>query len=227
MYGLYLTTDDANDEGSIVRINFDKPGNFLFFFYSNDTADSQTQYFSLVNGSNGRVNMFRHDPSDSLEAYLQNGSDNDSLIFVQSMAGVSSVIRFPELSRWLDSMPIAINEARLTFTMADTNITLQQSRYFPESLDLYLVNEDGSITRAYDNLLDPENFGGEFDDQTNSYSFSIKVQLQSMLEEKKDWLEMMLVPSNTGETVRRAGLYGNHNRDQGKRIRLDIIYTLL
>ncbi|MFC2080910.1 DUF4270 family protein [Bacteroidota bacterium] len=230
MYGLYLTTDDADDEGGIARINFDQPGNFLIFYYYNDTAAAQSQYYSLVNENNGHLNLFRHDYSECLLGdYLGNGSKNDSLIFVQSMTGVNPVIHFPELSQWIqmmDSIPIAINEARLTFTMADTNNPKQQSKYFPEVLNLYIVKEDGRYFQTYDNILDPGSFGGEFDHDSLTYSYTIKVQLQSILAGDVPNLEMVLIPANLSETISRGVLYG-WSGDYRKRIRLEITYTVL
>ncbi len=228
MYGLYLTTDDPADEGSIVSINFDDPGNGLYFYYSNDSDVSLSQSYSLINGDNGRVNMFRHDRAGyPLEAYLKDGSDNDSLLFIQSMAGVVPRIRFPQLKHWMDSMPVAINEARLILTMADTAYTMQQAKYFPPLLSLFLVQEDGSYARVYDNLLDATNFGGQYDEQTMTYSFTIKVQVQSILVDNVENLEMVLVPSNSPGTVYRAGIYGWNERDYRKSLRLEITYTLL
>lgn len=228
MYGIYLKTDDPGDEGSLLRFDFDLANNYLYFYYHNDTIDSLNQYYNLDNSTNGRINLFTHDYSGSpLEEYLQNGSNNDSLMFVQSMGGVSSVIHFPELNHWMDSMPVAINEARVIIPIADSGTTMQQSKYYPESIALYLINADGSFAQVYDNILDPENFGGEFDAASGTYSFSVKVQVQSILAGNVDNLEMILVPENASISVTRAGLYGWNARDPGKRIRLEIIYTLL
>lgn len=227
MYGLYLTTDDAVDDGGIARFDFDNAGNYLNFYYSNDTADGLTQYYSLNNSSNGRINMFRHDHSGyPLENFLGTGSDNDSLIFLQSMVGVNPVIRFPELTRWIDSMPVAINEARLIFTMADTVLTMQRSKYFPESVNMFLVTEEGNYFQTYDYILDPGSFGGGYDDDSQTYSYTIKVQMQSILRGDVENLNMVLVPANLSQSVSRAVLYG-WNTDPMKRIRLEVTYTEL
>ncbi|MFC2112567.1 DUF4270 family protein [Bacteroidota bacterium] len=224
IYGLYFTTDDAGDEGGIFRVDFDNT--LLRFYYHNDTALELTQYYSLDNNTNGRVNLFSHDVSGfPIESYLGHGSDNDSLLFVQSMSGVNSRIRFPDFNHWLDSSHIAINEAILIIPMADTSITMQQSKYFCESLILYLVNEDGTYSRTHDSWIDPGSFGGEY--KNGAYTFTVKVQLQSILAGNVENLEMVLVSNNTTETVRRAGLYGWNSNDPGKRIRLEITYTKL
>ena len=227
MNGIYFTTNQAIDKGNMFSIDFDDPQNYLYFYYRNDTASGQSQYFSLESDQNGRINLFDHDPAGyPLEEYLQNGSDNDSLIFVQSMAGVSSVIRFPGLEHWLDSMPVAINEARLIISIADTAYTMQKKEHFPDRLNLYLVHEDGRYSLTYDNMLDAENYGGIFSPSSRTYSFSIKAQIQSILAGDVKNLQMVLVPGNTGQTLSRGALYG-WNSDPGKRMRLEITYTRL
>ena len=226
--GLYLKTGDAIDGGKLLHINFDYAGNGLYFYYSNDSSSSLSQYYSLENSYNGRINIFRHNTTGyPLGQYLQNGAGNDSIIFVQSMAGVSSVIRFPELDSWLDSMPVAINEARLTFTVVDTLFTMQHKKYFPESLDLFAMHEDGSVTRLYDYVLDPTAFSGDYDEDSQTYSFSIKVHLQSILTGDINNLPLLLTVGNTAETNTRAVLYGSVPGDKSKNIKLEIIYTLL
>ncbi len=227
MKGLYLTTGEASDAGSMIKIDFDDAQNYLYFYYRNDTAVEQKQYYLLASMENGHINMFHHDPSGyPVESYLQNGSDNDSLLFVQSMAGISSRIRFPELTKWTDSMPIAINQARLIFRVADTTLTMQSKKYFPEALNLYLINEDGSLSLTYDNLLDEEGYGGKYDPDSHTYSFSLKAHLQGLLLGDVENLEMMLLPAKTNISVSRGVLYG-WNADAGKRPRFEITYTQL
>ena len=227
MNGFYLKTNDAIDEGSMVQINFEETQNYLYFYYRNDTATEQKQYYSLESKDNGRVNMFHHDPAGyPVEEYLQNGSDNDSLLFVQSMAGISSIIRFPGLTKWADSMNIAINEARLILPIADTNVTMQNSRYFPEFLNMFLVQENEGYSLTYDHMLNADGFGGKYDSYSRSYSFSIKVHLQSLIAGDIKNLDMILIPGKTNQTVSKGVLYG-WNQDPGKRIRLEIIYTKL
>jgi hypothetical protein len=104
---------------------------------------------------------------------------------------------------------------------------MQHKKNFPESLGLYLVKEDGSISRIYDYLLDATGFGGVYDENTRTYSFTIKVHLQSLLAGDVDNLEMLLTTGNIAESVRRAAIYGWNPKDYRKSIRLEITYTLL
>lgn len=227
IYGLYYTVDDPGDAGTMVSINFDQGVNYLKFYYQNDTATGLVQEYSLDNNTNGRISMFSHDASGyALNDYLTNGSGNDSMMFVQSMAGVNARIRFPDLLHWRDSN-VAINEARLIIPVADTNITLQTSRDYCETLELYTLMDDGSYVRTRDQWVDPGSIGGTYDDDENAYIFTVKVQLQSIIEKAEDNLELVLLPASSSETVKRVGLYGWNNQDPEKRMRLEITYTKL
>ena len=140
------------------------------------------------------------------------------------MSGVSPVIRLEGIEAWKDSMPLAINDAKLIIQVADTNLTLQSSEYRPSFLGLFLV--DGNYRQNYDYLIYPEGAGGSYDILTNSYIFNLKVQIQSILAGNVDNLEMILKSGTTGLSVNRTVLNG-WNQDPGKRIRLEITYTKL
>jgi hypothetical protein len=225
--GLYLTTNDPVDGGNIFKIDFDDVRNYLYFYYSNDSSTGQSQYYSFVSQLNRRINLFNHDHAGyPLEQHLNTGSVNDSLLFVQSMAGVSSIIRFPGLTRWLDSMPIAINEARIIFPVADSAIQGGNENFLPDQLNLYTIQKDGRYSLIYDQSLSSATFGGAYDDEERTYSFTIKVHMQSVLEDSAKNLDMVLIPNNTGTEVNRGILYG-WTPDPRKRIRLEIIYTIL
>ncbi len=227
MNGFYLRASQAFDEGGMVRIDFDDTQTYLYFYYGNDSVVGQKQYYSLESADNSRLNLFRHDHDGyPLGAFLQDGSNDDSLLFIQSMAGVNPVIRFPELTRWLDSMPVAINEAKLILKVADTGLVEQNSTYFPSRLNMYLILEDSRYNYTYDYLVDAENVGGEYDKAEGTYAFTIKVHLQSLLEDKVSNLQMIILPGNSAQTLTRAVLYG-WGPDPGKRIRLEITYTPL
>jgi hypothetical protein len=228
IYGLYYTTDLPADEGRIFRFNFDQGENWLRFYYRNDTATDLAQSYSVDNTTNGKVNLYAHETSGfPIESYLNNGSQNDSLMFVQTMAGVNTQLRFPELENWLDSMPVAINEARLFLPIADTVNTMQLSKNFCESLNMFLVNPDGNLAGVYDSYIDPVSYGGRLDSDQNTYVFTIKVQVQSILAGTAENLDFRIVAGNTGESVQRSVLYGWNPANSEKRPRLEITYTKL
>ncbi len=91
---------------------------------------------------------------------------------------------------------------------------------------MYLIEPDGKYNFVYDFLVAPESFGGDYEEISNSYNFTIKVQLQSLAHGDVGNLDMMIRPSNGDETVRRGIFYG-WSEDFMKRMRLEITYTIL
>ncbi len=227
MYGLYITGDDVETEGGIATISADAAGTMLRFYYANDTVDSISQNYTITRQRCQQFNLFSHDYTGyPIEKFLTDTSRNDSLLFIQSMAGVFPKIRFPGFPHWIDSMPVAINEAKLIFPVADTSLTQQKSENLPTRVVMYLQEPDGRYNFVYDQVIAPESFGGDYQEFSNSYNFTIKVQLQSLAQGDVDNLEMIIRPTKGNETVTRGVLYG-WSEDFIKRTRLEITYTRL
>ena len=91
---------------------------------------------------------------------------------------------------------------------------------------MYLQEPDGRYNFVYDQVIAPESFGGDYQEFSNSYNFTIKVQLQSLAQGDVDNLEMIIRPTKGNETVTRGVLYG-WSEDFIKRTRLEITYTRL
>ncbi len=227
MYGLYITSDDVATEGGIATLSADAPGSSLQFYYANDTVDSLFQTYTITRQRCQQFNLFSHNYTGyPIEEFLIDTSRRESLLFIQSMAGVFPKIRFPGFSKWIDSMPVAINEAELIFPVADTILTQQKSENLPSSLVMFLQEPDGRYNFVYDQVVAPESFGGSYLEISNSYDFTIKVQLQSLAQGDVDNLEMILRPADGNETLTRGVLYG-WSEDFMKRARLEITYTRL
>lgn len=227
MYGLYITGDDVATEGGIATINADAEGTMLEFYYANDTVDSISQNYTISRQRCQQFNLFSHDYTGyPIGEFLIDTSRNDSLLFIQSMAGVYPKIRFPEFPRWIDSMPVAINEAKLIFPVVDSSLTQQKSENLPSKVVMYLQEPSGRYNFVYDQVVSPESFGGDYQDFSNSYNFTIKVHLQSIATGDVDNLEMIIRIANGDEVVSRGVLYG-WSEDFMKRTRLEITYTRL
>ena len=227
MYGLYIAGDDAATEGGIATISADAPGTELRFYYANDTLDSLSQRYTISRLYCQQFNLFSHDYTGyPINEFLSDTSLNDSLLFFFFMSGVYPIIRFPGLPRWIDSMPVAINQAKLSFPVADTIPTQQKSENLPTNVVLFLREPGGRYNFVYDQVIAPESFGGGYEDFSNSYNFTIKVQLQSLARGDVDNLEMIIRPSDGNETATRGVLYG-WSEDFMKRARLEITYTRL
>ena len=227
--GLYLTCDDAVSDGIMLTIEWTELANTLRFHFSNADNPDGTQVYYL-DDQKTTINLFNHDYSGSYsEPFINSGSVNDSMIFIQSMAGVSPVIKIEGLSEWQDSIPVAILNARLFIPVLDSNITQQKSIYRPSRIDLYLKG-DSSYSQYYDDMLfrkgggpDP---GGSYDTETNSYIFNLTAHFQGIIEGDVENLEMIFKVNNGSENIGKTVLQG-WSQDPSKGMKLEITYIRL
>jgi hypothetical protein len=224
--GFYIIPERFSGNGAMISLNFINYPASLTIYYRNEEDDSLS--YSLEIGSISKhFNLFDHQFSGfPVEEYLNNGEEPDTLVYIESPGGVNGIIRFPELSAWLDSMPVAINHAQLIITPADTLTTGVKVGEYPASLDLFRYGEDGVNRYIYDYILNQSTFGGTYDDETNSYRFNLKVHIQSYLNGDIENPDLILLPGSNAETYNQLIIYGG-NSGHADRMRLEIVYTNL
>jgi hypothetical protein len=186
------------------------------------------EYFLEVGGNLSKeFNIFENDFTGSpLENFLNNGDDPDSMVYIGSPGLVNGIIRFPELSTWLDSMPVALNHAQLIMTPVDTLESGLSIQDYPASLELLRYGSDGVNRFLYDYMLDQNSFGGNYDPETNSYKFNLKVHFQSYLNGDLENIDLILMPASNADTYKQLIIYGGNSFHAG-RMKLEIVYTVL
>ncbi|MBL7112458.1 MAG: DUF4270 family protein [Bacteroidales bacterium] len=224
--GFYIVPERLSGNGAMVNMNFTNyPASFIIYYHNK--VDDSLSYFLEIGSLSKHFNLFDHDFTEStVEEYLNNGDDPDSLVFVGSPGGVNAIIRFPELSVWLDSMPVAINHAQLIITPVDTLSYEIKVKDHPASLDLLRYGEDGVNRFLYDYMLNQSTFGGYYDAGTNSYRFNLKVHIQAFLNGDIDNLDLILLPGSNAETYKQLIFYGG-NSNHSDRLKLEIVYTVM
>jgi hypothetical protein len=191
--------------------------------YYRDSSDQARRYlFNFNPNQNIRFPTFEHDYSGTVvEEYLDGGAENDSLIFLQGMAGTSGQLRLPDLSELGD---VVINKAELTMYVADLEDG-DTTYAVPRQLVLAYENEDGESEFVSDLIVAdlnadvPVDFGGvpEEDEDTGltRYQFNISTHLQRVIEGTLP-RELSIYPIETNdivevkkaETAERVVLYG-------------------
>ena len=226
IHGLYFHPENHATEGAIFYTNFSENQGWLSFYYSNDENDS-LYYHLTINQSCEQFCIYNHDYQGfTINEFISTGNESDSLVFIQSMAGVNGIIRLPELELWLDSMPVAINSAKLILKPADTLITGLNKNDYPPLLNMYLVNPSGGYRYVFDYLINPDAYGGIYVSRTNSYVFNIGYHIQSYLDGIIDNFDFILIPNNPTGDYRQIILNGA--KFSGKnRMKIEIIYTPL
>lgn len=204
--------------------------------YYRDSSDQVRRYlFNFNPNQNTRFTTFEHDYTGTPAGeFVDNPTDNDSLVFLQGMAGLQGRITLPDLSNLGD---IIINKAELEFYVADfeeDDTTFTQ----PEQLILVTEGDDGEEELLVDVATADQvqqdvsfYFGGvPEEDETlglTRYTLNISTYLQGVVSGTAS-REIGLYPiSNTdittqkrAETAERVVLYGNGHPQYAPVLRL-------
>lgn len=186
-----------------------------------------------ISTSEVKTNYFRHSYAGTVVAsHLQGETqDGDSLIFIQSMAGIRTRVSIPDL---LNLHDVIINKAELVISQRlDPN---RADSVFTPPLQLLIVTLDsaGKIKAIPDN--DDVNhafpsYGGNRvsygilpGDTVAQYKFSISQQVQLLIDGKITDYGLFLINNSAQETADRL-MAGGGNRNDVYKTMLNIIYT--
>jgi len=174
--GLYFTSDIQSGNGLLTNFNLLSFASEMALFFHYPSSD--TLYYSFsISQSSARINMYSHDFSTADPAYaITHLNDNieDSVSYVQGLAGTFTKISFPTLEDWRDSMliaPIAINNAELVVNLS-TDDPYSSEFTPPDFLDIKIRNDDGDFETVYDLVLGRAYFGGNLTEGVYTFNIS-------------------------------------------------------
>lgn len=183
--GLYINANEIiSGDGVISSINILDYRTRMNLYFSNSEEDSL--YFTFIfNESSVRVNLFEHDKSTANPSYKINHINDDvqdTVIYVQGMAGVYSKITIPYLKNWADSMPLAVNKAELIIPLSvDDPTSLNVPP--PRSFEFLYMDEEGMLNTILDSYYSAEYFGGVLAEDDEFISFTITSHVQDYFDE--------------------------------------------
>ncbi|MBE9511067.1 MAG: DUF4270 family protein [Bacteroidetes bacterium] len=182
--GLYFTSDIQAGNGTLTNFNLLSLSTDMVLFFHYPSSDTLFyNYIFSISQSSARINMYSHDFSTADPAYsIGHLNDNieDSVSYIQGLAGAFTKLKFPTLENWRDSLPIAINKAELVVNLSSDDP--YSSEYTPpEYLDIKTRDEDGNFNTVYDLVLGREYFGGNL--QEGIYIFNISDFVHKYLNE--------------------------------------------
>lgn len=213
----------------------------VHIYYRDSTNAPRKHQYIFNNSQVVQYAAFEHDyeGTDALEL-LENNSDNDSLLYVQGMAGLRSRIKLPDLSQLNN---VAINQAYLDVYVAQGE-TLDTANYpLARQLVLKAENDAGEEEFIEDAaLVDARQlpydryFGGqpEFIEAEGAirYRMSVSNYIQQVLEGRMSD-EFFIVPIENndltevkrGEVAERVILYGGDHPQYP--VKLSVTFTQL
>lgn len=229
--GLYIEADNmVNQGGGLMRVRTSAPGTHLRLYYHkpNDTTQYIVEY--RMTSSAARVNRFVHDYSTTtFAANLDQMTQQDTLIYLQTTGGLSSKIKIPGLSAWKDSTDVAVNKAELIFKVEPAY--LDTVKYpAPPKLILSLMDESGKIFNTNQQLIFPSDlssfsesyYGGVYNKKDGTYRFNLAKHMQEIIKGETKNNGFYLTTNNKNAVYDRVVLKGATSKIG---IRFEITYT--
>jgi len=214
----------ADNEDAILYFALTSSATRVNLFYSvinsNNDTTRRVVYFP-INSTSVRFNTFEHDyTATAVEASLNSTEDDSIYTYVQAMAGVQTLIKFPDLKERFNNKKMVINKAELILPIAGGSY----SKFgVANSLILASKNESGELTFIPDFFEGESYFGGQYDSDKKEYKFNISRYIQDVIDDKT--ISDGLIVLTTGGAVKasRVVLLGSANPN--KKIKLNLYYS--
>lgn len=227
--GLHVQCDITNAEAAICYFNMTHTYSYLRMYYHNDT--DTLHYDFKVYSSDVRYNHYYHDFSAAPNPIVFNDTVNNTKLYVQGAAGTRAWIKFPNLQEWANGLEgyVAINEAKLILSGAISDT----AEYAPPVRLIAAGAKFGTDTTYAlipDQLVGSEYYGGYYDATENKVWFRITEYVQNVVQNGNYATECdgLLIYADQGSySPRRWAFHGPQSDSLDKRVRLEIVYSLL
>ncbi len=227
--GLYLKTDPVSNGGALASFLTSTRQTILMLYYHNDTQDS-LKYSYVLSASMAKINHYQHDFSVGDQAFKNQVVNGDTALglkqfYVQGLAGVQAVIKFPHIRDLNKLGRVGINEAKLILPGAEATPYLGA----PKELSLIRILNDSTYALLRDASEGADYFGGNYNATDNSYSFRITHYIESLINDstKVDKGLVLFVKSGGIHPERFIFNGPQFTGDSTRRARLDIFYTII
>ena len=226
--GLYITTRNdvfnsslAAGDGSIVYFDVNSAISTVTLYY-NDTSS----YSFIINAESAKYSRFDHNYSGTpIESQLE-GEEEDSLSYIQTMAGVRTKLEIPDIKNLAEEGIIIINKAELVVTLEGGSDEIYPA--IP-TISLVGINSDGSSVflpdaggRTGDEL---SIFGETIDPTARTYTYIISQHITDLIYNTPIDFGMYLLPSGASISANRS-IIGTQ-KDITAKMRLNITYSKL
>ena len=232
--GLFVTCDPVSTNGAITSFTLTNNTYTLLQLYYHDAAtpDKPMRYNFFVTSSDVQFNHFEHDYSQGSPEFVNQMIGNQhelgqSAVYLQTMGGVRTWLKFPNLSHWTDSLDgchLVVNEAKLVLPASSM---LTDSIYkAPSNFILLGFNADSTTYLLPDYYEGAGYFGGTFNTSKQSVTFRITEYIQSVILEKRDNTGICLGINGTAYNAQRLVINGPESNEMEK-MKLEVTYSIV
>jgi len=229
--GVYVTSDMMQAGGAILDFDLVSVNSKMSIHYSNDEDDSLSYPFTISSG-NARFMNFEHynydNASPEFRAQVIEGDTSlgNQQLYLQAMAGVKIIYKFPHIKDWVKKHQIVVNEAKLLIN----NINPEDEFDAPNEIVVLKRNDDGTSGFIPDQFEGAAYYGGQYNGGSGEYFVRISRHLQYLLSDDGEDYGMEVVVSGGSLIPNRVIIAGPNVdpvSDTSNRIRLNLIYTAL
>lgn len=229
--GLYITTENIDNEGALFAFTFSSEYARMELIYHIE-EERETYTFRIDNAR--RFSIFQHDYAGyPVENHINDSISQDSIIFIQSMGGVNSIIDFTYLDTLLEKVnfdTITINKAELILKPAFDYIPYdyKPEDYFPDQLYLYIIADSLYAIPDYystSDYIDGLYIDGSYDKKNQFYTLNLTHYIIKYIKGEIETKRFLILPGNNyenaispGHIILKSGYHSNP-------IKLKIYYT--
>tara|TARA_B110000503_G_C7166491_1_gene422120 strand:+ start:2254 stop:3633 length:1380 start_codon:yes stop_codon:yes gene_type:complete len=195
----------------------------IYYTATSSTDTTQKAVDFPINTNSVRFSTFEHDYTGSAaETALQ--TQNSNFAFVQAMAGLETVIKFPDLKTQLGGK-ILVNKAELIIPAVNGSYSRDIGKASEVTLASKGVNSNGDTVFQFipDALINTQFFGGQFDELNNEYKLNISRYVQSYLNGNQNENGLTLLVTGGAVSAERVVVFNENNTSN--KIRLNLYYT--
>lgn len=181
--GLQFRTKSSNQTnlfGSIVGFDLLKSSSKLIIYIRHQRLGPISYVFNTASDY-AKVNFYKYfrNPSNAFSQQLLDTTLGQSSIYVQGFGSAKSLITFPFLQGFKDSLPVLLLKAELIFEVEDQNLDI----FTPiPKLALKINNSDGTTRKLSDeNATGAFNIDGYYNSALKQYKFNITQYVYSLL----------------------------------------------
>ena len=232
--GLYLTTDPMLAGGSIMGFDMLSDNSKITLHYHNHPESpivpysAHSEFDLLINEKCSRINLFEHDHNAAQYPipYIGESNDNDTLTYIQGMAGLRSKLNIEGLFDWATTIR---EEGSPTLVISRASLfipTLEGSTDNfkpPTNLNLFNIDDDGELDFIVDLVSNgtaySEYFDGAFNADTMAYEFNITQYVQQIIDGNINNNGLYIAPySPDNVTTANRVILKNANANSGMRL---------
>jgi hypothetical protein len=225
-FGIYVKAegDFLNPAKGMYYFDYTSTDTRLSVYYRTQGQDTLA-FDYLMEEYCYRFNHFEHyynlDESPIRINFRDTTTTQDSVFYLQGLAGTKGIIMLDDVAKWIDSMPIAISRAELRLELVDEPSLNLPADTLVNRLYIYSKNNNKYMP-LIDYQISADNFGGQYIKSKKYYSFNITYHIQDLLKstnpEKALFIEPFLSVSRANNAILRSGSHS-------KRMKLIITYT--